>query len=146
MLRKHAAVYGSQWDQYLPGVLWAYRNVPHDSTNEKPSFLLLGFDCRTPTEAALLPPHDLEAVEVSDYREEMILSLSTARRMAAESIRAAQARYKKTYDRTSREADYKVGDWVMIRFPQDETSSYECYPPGISWGQTAGEGEGESKP
>ena len=92
LLRKHAAVYGSQWDQYLPGVLWAYRNVPHDSTNEKPSFLLLGVDCRTPTEAAMLPPHDLEAVEVSDYREEMILSLSTARRMAAESIRAAQAK------------------------------------------------------
>ena len=57
--------------------------VPHDSTNEKPSFLLLGVDWQMPTEAALLPPHDLEAVQVSDYREEMILSLYTARRMAA---------------------------------------------------------------
>ena len=67
MLRKHAAKFGSQWDRYLPGVLWAYRNVPHNATEEKPSFLLLGTDCRTPTEAALLPPHD--------YREEVILSL-----------------------------------------------------------------------
>ena len=79
MLRKHAAKFGSQWDRYLSGALWAYRNVPHESTNEKPSFLLLGVDCRTPTEAALLPPHELEATEVSDYREEVILSLSTAR-------------------------------------------------------------------
>jgi transposase InsO family protein len=121
MLRKHASKFGSQWDKYLAGALWAYRNVPHDSTNEKPSFLLLGVDCRTPTEAALLPPHELEATEVSDYREEVILSLSTARKLAAESIRAAQSRYKGSYDRSSREADYQLGDWVLVRFPQDET-------------------------
>ena len=72
MLRKHAAKFGSQWDRYISGALWAYR------TGEKPSFLLLGTDCRTPTEAALLPRHDLEATKVSDYREEVILSLSTA--------------------------------------------------------------------
>ena len=121
MLRKHASKFGSQWDKYLAGALWAYRNVPHDSTNEKPSFLLLGVDCRTPTEAALLPPHELEATEVSDYREEVILSLSTARKLAAESIRAAQSRYKGSYDRSSRKADYQLGDWVLVRFPQDET-------------------------
>ena len=45
MLRKLAAVFGNQWDRYLSGVLWAYRNTAHDSTQEKPSFLL---DCRTP--------------------------------------------------------------------------------------------------
>ena len=37
MLRKHAADFGVQWDRYLPGVLWAYRNTPHDSTGKKPS-------------------------------------------------------------------------------------------------------------
>ena len=121
MLRKHASKFGSQWDRYLSGVLWAYRNVPHDSTGEKPSFLLLGVDCRTPTEAALLPSHELEATEVSDYREEVILSLSVAKKMAAELIQLAQARYKKLYDRSSREVDYQLGDWVFVRFPQDET-------------------------
>ena len=84
MLRKHAANFGSKWDRYLPGVLWAYRCVPHDSTKEKP--FLLGIDCRTPTVAALLQPQKLEPTEVADYREELILSLSTARKLAAESI------------------------------------------------------------
>jgi len=32
MLRKHCARFGRQWDAYLPGVLWAYRNMPHEST------------------------------------------------------------------------------------------------------------------
>ena len=55
MLRKHASVYGSQWDTYLHGLLWAYRNTPHETTGEKPSFLLFGLDCRTPTESMWLP-------------------------------------------------------------------------------------------
>jgi transposase InsO family protein len=105
MLRKHAAKFGSQWDQYISGALWAYRNVPHESTGEKPSYLLLGIDCRTPTEAALLLPHELEATEVSDYREKVVLSLSASRQMAADAIRAAQAKYKAVYDRSSRVAE-----------------------------------------
>ena len=42
MLRKHAdwLQYGTQWDQYLHGVLWAYHNTSHKLTAEKPSFLL----------------------------------------------------------------------------------------------------------
>ena len=35
MLWKHAAQYGAQWDRYLSGVLWAYRNTPHEATGEK---------------------------------------------------------------------------------------------------------------
>ena len=49
ILRKQAAKFGSQWDTYLPGALWAYHNTPHSSTSEKPSYLLFGFDCRSPT-------------------------------------------------------------------------------------------------
>ncbi len=41
-LSKHVSRFGTQWDRYLSGVLWAYRNTPHESTGEKPSFLLFG--------------------------------------------------------------------------------------------------------
>ena len=34
------------------------------------------------------------SVQQDDYREEVVLSLSTARRLAAESIKASQAQYK----------------------------------------------------
>ena len=67
MLRKHASKFGAQWDNYLSGVLWAYRNTPHESTGEKPSFLLFGMDCKSPTEAALLPPTPIQVTDVSDY-------------------------------------------------------------------------------
>ena len=35
MLQKHVHNFGTQWDDYQPGLLWAYRNVPHDSTGKK---------------------------------------------------------------------------------------------------------------
>ena len=121
MLRKQAAKMGAQWDQYLSGVLWAYRNTPHSSTGEKPSFLLFGFDCRSPTESALLPAKSLVVTDVSDYREQMVLSLSTARSLAMKANREAQQRYKHQYDKTARTSKLRVGDWVLIYFPQDET-------------------------
>lgn len=73
ILRKHAGTYGRQWDRYLPGVLWAYWNTPHEATREKPSFLLFGMDCRTPSEAAYLKPTNLYPIDVDDYREKMKL-------------------------------------------------------------------------
>ena len=91
-LRKHAARFGCQWDQHLSGILWAYRNTPHSSTGEKPSFLLFGLDCRTPTEAAYLPVTEISPTDVSDYREELMTSLTSARDLAAKAIRKAQAR------------------------------------------------------
>ena len=122
ILRKHAATFGSQWDQYLPGVLWAYRNTPHESTGEKPSYLLFGVDCRTPTEAAYIPPSSLHPTDVTEYKEELCLSLSVARELAAKNIQKAQARYKKHYDkaRGAKPASLKTGEWVLVRFPQDE--------------------------
>ena len=121
MLRKHAEDLGRQWDRYLPGLLWAYRNTPHESTGERPSFLVFGVDCRSPSEACLLPTSVSQPSNLDDYREELALSLSTARSNAALCIRRSQAKYKKGYDRTAKETQYRVGQWVLVRFPCEET-------------------------
>ena len=98
LLRKHAARFGFNWDKYLSGVLWAYRNTPHESTGEKPSFLLFGIDCRGPTEAALFPTHPVEPGDRDSYREEVIKNLSSARELAAKSLQEAQRKSKQRYD------------------------------------------------
>ena len=121
MLRKHASSFGNQWDRYLYGVLWAYRNTPHESTKEKPSFLLFGFDCRSPTEAAYLPPEALHDIDVADYHQELMVSVTSARELATQNIRGAQDHYKKQYDRRAKPPGYKVGQWVLIRFPHEES-------------------------
>ena len=121
MLRKHAARFGLQWDKFLPGVLWAYRNTPHSSTGERPSFLLFGVDCRSPTEAAFLPVPECVPMDIPDYREELLLSLSSARELALQNIEKAQRRYKHQYDKRASQPTYKVGEWVLVRFPQEES-------------------------
>ena len=123
-LRKHAARFGCQWDCFLHGILWAYRNTPHSSTGEKPSFLLYGVDCRSPSEAAYLPPSSTVPTDVCDYRKELMVSLTSARELATSTLQKAQSRYKRQYDRTARNTSLSIGDWVLIRFPQEESGRW----------------------
>ena len=124
ILHKHAAAYGNQWDTYLYGVLYAYRNVPHESTGEKPSYLLYGMDCETPSEAAYIPPSSLQLTDIEDYKDEITLVLSSARTEAAKSIQGAQQRYKKQYNRKANSIKYHTGEWVLVRYPADETGKH----------------------
>ena len=121
MLRKKAAQFGAQWDKNLSGVLWAYRNTPHEATGEKPSFLLFGWGCRSPMEAGFIPAEDITPASLSDYREELMMNLSLARKSALENIRRSQRKYKWQYDQKADEYRYRTGDWVLIRFPSEET-------------------------
>lgn len=43
-----------------------------------------------PTEAPLLPPTDILPTDLFDYCEELVVSLSSTRELAAEAIRQAQ--------------------------------------------------------
>ena len=56
----------------------AYHNTPRSLIGEK-TFLLFGFYCHHPTEVATLPTKPLNATEITDYREELVLNLSSVR-------------------------------------------------------------------
>ena len=85
---------------YLTVVLWAYRYTPHSSVGEKPSFLLFGFDCRHPS---------LYAIKISNYYEELVLNLSSARVLAAKFIAKAQQALRDQYNRHTNATKLKVG-------------------------------------
>ena len=90
-------------------------------TGEKPSFLLYGIDCWYPTEAALLPPSPVRPMTVEDYREELVQMLGEAHKQAAIANQKAQNRQKKYYDKRSRDPTLRIGDWVLVKFPQEES-------------------------
>ena len=48
MLRKSAVEDGKDWDRLVPYVLFAYREVPHESTGFSPFELMYGRDVRGP--------------------------------------------------------------------------------------------------
>ena len=55
MLQKHVGRFGTQWDQYLSVVLWAYRNTPLNTTGKKHHIYYLGWTYGLPLK--LNPPH-----------------------------------------------------------------------------------------
>ena len=50
-----------------------------------------------------------------------MLTFSSARQTALECIRKAQRRYKAQYNGKSDAYQYKVGQWILIRFPSEES-------------------------
>ena len=121
MLRKHVEDFGWQWDRYPPGHLRTYHNSPHQSTDERSSFLVFGVDCHSPSEDSLMPPSVAKPRKFDDCREELVPSLSTARSNAVPCIKTAHVKYKKSYYHTAREAQLRVRQWILVRFPCKET-------------------------
>lgn len=112
MLRKRFSQFGAK---HLSGLLWAYRNTPHDSTSKKPTFFLFGWHCRSSLEAILLPAELVQPVLVQYYHEEHTVTLSTARQSALKSINRAQTRYKTQHDCKTTPEKYHVGYYSAFR-------------------------------
>ena len=81
---------------------------------------LFGIDLRSPTEAAYLPPSELNWTTPEDHQEEAVMTMSSARSLAAASIEEAQKRYKRYYDCKAKQQRFKIGDKVFVRFPGEE--------------------------
>ena len=67
---------------------------------------------------------------MQDYKEELMLSLSAMQQLAANSIQKAQAKYNTQYDRQAKETTFRVGDWILVHFPQAAGKS--CPDPGMA--------------
>ena len=63
----------------------------------------------------------LEPTALTDYHEELVLSLSTARKLATSQIQKAQAKYKKFHDKKAKLSTFKIREWVLVRFPHEES-------------------------
>lgn len=116
-LRKHAAKFERQWDKFLPGILWSYRNTPQDSTGEKPSFLLFGLDCKSPTEATFVHGTSLYLTDLFDYWAVIDFGQRIGLQMHQVSSEGIQ---EETWQEGHVAYDYKLGEWELVIFPQKE--------------------------
>ena len=119
MIAKSCDVRDRDWDVRLPYLLFAYRVSAQESTRESPFFLMYGRDARIPTETVLSHMRSPYAIDVADYKEELLSSMSLAWDLASTHIAKAQASQKIKYDRSAKEPDLKVGDRVMVFMPSE---------------------------
>ena len=106
----------TDWDVYIPAVLFGYRVSPHSSTGETPFYLLYGREPRLPVDVVLTPPKDLSA-SVLKHRENIVTRLQSATAIAQENIAKAQQQMKAYYDLRAKDPQFLIGDRIWVYTP-----------------------------
>lgn len=125
MLRKFVNETGSDWDQWLPYVLFAYREVPQASTRFSPFELLFAYEVRGPL--SLLKdvwerdPKSSESVHVISYVLQMREKLEKMTILAQENFTAVQNQQRTWYDQAARERSFCPGQKVLVMLPTKES-------------------------
>ncbi|KFM68622.1 Transposon Ty3-G Gag-Pol polyprotein, partial [Stegodyphus mimosarum] len=106
----------SDWEKYLPSVLFALRTITYESTGFKPAELVHGKNLRTPV--ILLYEQWLEPTEernnVVSYVFELINRMKKYQELAVEKMKEAQQRKKTWYDRNVVKTEFVRGDLVLV--------------------------------
>ncbi|CAM4581181.1 unnamed protein product [Lepidochelys kempii] len=108
MLKTFMNQHPQDWD--LPHLLFAYREVPQESTGFSPFELLYGRRVRDEWEGKATPDGESVVEYVLIFRERLAELLGLAR----ENLDRAQRKEKVWYDRTARGRAYATGDPVMV--------------------------------
>ena len=91
-----------------------------ESTRESPFFLMYGQGARIPTDSVLYHVQSPYAIDVEDYKEELLSVLTLAWKLARANIQTFQGTQKRNYDRKcTKDANLKAGDRVMVFMPAE---------------------------
>ena len=123
MLRKFVSSTGADWDQWLPYLLFAYREVPQVSTGFSPFELLYGREVKGPLD--LLKDHwespKPEGENVVAYVVKMRERLERMTALAQGNMEMAQQCQKTWYDQKARERVFSPGQQVLVLLPTSDS-------------------------
>ena len=122
MLRKLCADKPQTWDRFIPALLFAYREVPQESTGYSPFELLYGRSVRGPMYLlrALWTKEQREEVSknVSQYVFELRNRLEDTCKVVQENLDRKAITYKKHFDRKAKPRSFLVGQKVLLLLPE----------------------------
>ena len=123
MLRRLCSEQPKQWHRYINALLFAYREVPQDSTHFAPFELMYGRTVRGPMHILLeLWTKDIDEHEVkSSYQYVLDLRerLEDTLKLAQEQLKLSQAKQKCYYDKRTKVRRFQPGDKVLVLLPTD---------------------------
>ena len=99
----------NQWEKYLPLVEYAYNNTVHSSTGKSPFEIIEG----RPKVLQILRMHQ-NIFAVDEY----VRDLQTSFEKIKHTIKITQLKKKSAADKHRRSLDFKVDDWVLLKFPK----------------------------
>ncbi|XP_039469438.1 uncharacterized protein LOC120440644 [Oreochromis aureus] len=121
MLQKFVSDTGKDWDQWLPFLLFAYREVPQASTGFSPFELLYGWDVQGPLDLLRKgwesPASASNDKGVVQFVLEMRERLGRYHEEAKVNLRDAQRSQKTWYDQQARQREFQPGQKVLLLLP-----------------------------
>ena len=120
-----------EWDRRLPYLLWAYRELPNDTTGISPYELLFGRIGRGPLavlrDSWTNTSRDIPTLNVSvtSYLDKLKEELKLCSDIAEQNSIAAQQHYVDNYNKIARDKSFNAGDKVLILLP-NSTNSARC--------------------
>lgn len=125
MLRKFVNDTGSDWDQWLPYLLFAYREVPQASTGFSPFELLYGHEVRGPLtllrETWEGDQQREGGVNIISYVVQMRDRLQKMAELAQQHMAEAQRYQKVWYDKSARQRTFAPGQKVLVMLPTNDS-------------------------
>ena len=125
MLRKVAADQPKKWDRLLPGVLFAYREVPQATTGFSPFEMVYGIKPRGPLSLLrdlwLQPDYDdIESKTHYQYVLDLKQTIESNCELACTKTKEQQVLSKRYYDQKSKARSLSAGDEVLLFLPTSE--------------------------
>ena len=118
MLRMFAAENPSNWDDYLPFLLMAYRATTNKSTGCTPNLVFLQREISCPLDLMVgQPPNMLDDVCPLQYIEWVKLAMTITHQFVFQTLGIAAKRQKFYYDKGLKPRKYRKGDWVWRWYP-----------------------------
>ena len=118
MLAQYVDKNQTDWDLWLPSVLFAYRTAVHSSTGHSPYEMVFGrlpkqpIDFKIPSIQA-----SSKAITTPKYFSALRETLEAVHDEARDNLRAAQTAQKAYYDRQENAEKFSVGDRVLVYDP-----------------------------
>ncbi|XP_055936794.1 uncharacterized protein LOC129966395 [Argiope bruennichi] len=120
----------SNWDKYIPYMLFAYREVPNCTTGVSPFKLMYGREARGPLSVLksswcgdIAIPLNMEK-SVVDYLQEQKINLERAAEEASLIASGKQQAYAEYFNRRTASKEFKPGDQVYLLIPDSSNKLY----------------------
>ena len=124
MLKKLCTEKPRTWDRYIPALLFAYREVPQESTGFSPFELMFGRTVRGPMQVLKeLWTRETDQGEVKSALQHVVdlrEKVEETCKIAQESLERHSKKYKRHFDKKARARNIAVGSKVLLLLPCKE--------------------------
>ena len=126
MLRKVMQKFDNQWDKAVPYLLFAYREVPNETTGYSSFEMIYGRPVRGPLDLLKETWEDktAEPESVIAYVQKIQQRLNEVHKLAGQHEKKAKSDMKLWYDKAARARSFTVGEQVLVLLPARKKKSY----------------------